>query len=85
MISPVLGHSTGQVGHVGHVGQVRLGQFGQVGQAGTYTGGQRGEGWNGEELGVVPGIEKYDILYFSFVSNNICYDLSFLQLLFCAR
>ena len=44
MISPVLGHSTGQVGHVGHVGQVRLGQFGQVGQAGTYTGGQRGEG-----------------------------------------
>ena len=44
MISPVLGHSTGQVGHVGHVGQVKLGQFGQVGQAGTYTGGQRGEG-----------------------------------------
>ena len=44
LISPVLGHSTGQVGHVGHVGQVRLGQFGQVGQAGTYTGGQRGEG-----------------------------------------
>ena len=49
MSSPVLGHSTGQVG--------------QFGQAGTYTGGQKGESWNGEELGVVPGIEKYTIFF----------------------
>ena len=43
---------------MGQVGQVIVGQAGQVGQAGTYTGGHKGEGWNGEELVVVSGFVK---------------------------